>query len=223
MTKRAFHEGREGVMLRPAARTAIAVGVGLLGLAALQTQQDRVSGQSAGVGKPTLTALDYAEIQQLYARYAFAYDTAEDNGMVYARTFTSDGAFNFPDGDPRGRCPAVSPDSKTAECKGPEALAKLARGTGETKGRLTLSHVTTNIVIEPSSEGAKGKAYLALPGTGGAGMRVAGLYEDTLVKTPDGWKFKVRLYTPTPNPQRGATTRGGGAPAGSGAQGRQAQ
>jgi hypothetical protein len=161
-----------------------------------------------------LTALDYAEIQQLYAKYAFAYDTASGNGEDYARLFTADGAFNFPNGDPRRRCDPIEPGSKVSECKGPAALAKLARGTGETKGRLTLSHVTTNIVIEPSAEGATGKAYLALPGLGaqGGGMRVAGLYEDTMVRTPDGWKFKLRVYTPIPNPQRQTSQREGQAP-----------
>jgi hypothetical protein len=199
-------------MLKLAARTGIVIGVVFLAFAVAQTQRSGSEGQQARPVKPALTAMDYAEIQQLYARYAFAYDTAEENGEVYARTFTSDGAFNFPNGDPRGRCEPVSSGSKAAECKGFAALAKLARGTGETKGRLTLSHVTTNIVIEPSAEGAKGKAYLSLPALGpeGGGMRVAGLYEDTLVKTPDGWKFKLRMYTPIPNPRSGAAPQRGG-------------
>jgi hypothetical protein len=141
---------------------------------------------------------------------------------VYARTFTPDGAFHFPNGDPRKRCEPVSPGSKAAECKGPAALAKLARGTGETKGPLTLSHVTTNIVIEASPAGARGKAYLSLPGIGaeGGGMRVAGLYEDTLVKTADGWKFKLRMYTPIPNPRQGAAAPERGAPAAPGREAR---
>ncbi len=195
-------------MLKLVARTGIVMGVVGLALASTQAQRGGSESQAARSVKPTLTAMDYAEIQQLYARYAFAYDTAEENGEVYARTFTSDGAFNFPNGDPRKRCEPVSPGSKAAECKGFAALAKLARGTGVTKGPLTLSHVTTNIVIEPSPEGAKGKAYLSLPGIGpeGGGMRVSGLYEDTLVKTPDGWKFKLRLYTPIPNPRRAPGT-----------------
>ena len=141
-----------------------------------------------------LTALDYAEIQQLYARYAFAYDTAEDNGMVYARTFTADGAFFFPNGDPLERCPRAA-SGTGSECRGPEALARLARGRGN-KNRLTLSHVTTNIVIEAAPGGATGKAYLTLPGGG------AGLYEDQLVKAADGWRFKLRAYTPLPRPQQ---------------------
>ena len=195
--------------------TMVAFMVGVATLAAPQAQQPRPGAQRARDGAPTLTALDYAQIQQLYATYAFAYDTASANGDDYARLFTPDGAFNFPNGDPRRRCDPIEPGSKVAECKGPAALAKLARGTGETKGRLTLSHVTTNIVIEPSPEGAKGKAYLSLPGLGtqGGGMRVAGLYEDTMVKTPEGWKFKLRVYTPIPNPPRQQTAAQPEAPA----------
>ena len=195
--------------------TALASAAALTMFAAVHAQQARPGGQRAREAAPALTALDYAEIQQLYAKYAFAYDTASANGDDYARLFTPDGAFNFPNGDPRRRCDPIEPGSRVAECKGAAALAKLARGTGETKGRLTLSHVTTNIVIEPSPEGARGKAYLTLPGLGpqGGGMRVSGLYEDTMVKTPEGWKFKLRVYTPIPNPQRQTTAAQQGAPA----------
>lgn len=183
-------------MLKWTARAVIPFVLGIATLGVAQAQEP------AG-GRRALTAPDYAEIQQLYARYAFAYDTAEDNGNAYARVFTPDGAFNFPNGDPRARCPVIA-GSRAAECKGHEALAKLARGSGN-KSRLTLSHVTMNIVIEPTPEGATGKAYLGLPSPGGGGLRVAGLYEDVLVKTPQGWRFKLRAYTSILNLQREAS------------------
>jgi hypothetical protein len=165
---------------------AVALGVGVIATVVVTQAQ-----QKGGRVTP-LTALDYAEIQQLYSRYAFAYDTAAENGDAYAKLFTSDGAFTFPEGDPR--C--------VPSCQGPEALAVLARGRGN-KGPLTLSHYTTNVVIEASPEGAKGKAYLALPvgpsDGGRPALRAAGLYEDVIVKTPEGWRFKVRAYTWLPN------------------------
>ena len=40
-----------------------------------------------------LTALDYAEIQQLVARYSFAIDSGADNGYAYADLFAADGSF----------------------------------------------------------------------------------------------------------------------------------
>src|SRR5215469_17948666 len=42
---------------------------------------------------PTLTALDYIEIQQLVNRYAFAIDTCSNNGYDYADLYTPDGVF----------------------------------------------------------------------------------------------------------------------------------
>jgi hypothetical protein len=52
-----------------------------------------VSAQQSA-GKPsTLTALDYIEIQQLNARYAFALDTCTNNGYDYADLYTPDGVF----------------------------------------------------------------------------------------------------------------------------------
>ena len=47
--------------------------------------------QQVGQTAPTLTALDYAEINQLYARYAFGADTGTNDGDMWARVFTEDG------------------------------------------------------------------------------------------------------------------------------------
>jgi hypothetical protein len=59
-------------MLRLIARTGIAAAVLFLACAVAQAQLGRSEGQQARTTKPALTAMDYAEIQQLYARYAFA-------------------------------------------------------------------------------------------------------------------------------------------------------
>src|SRR5688572_20332509 len=68
---------------------AITVPVVLTVLAGVQAQsQPRARG--------SLTALDYAEIEQLYGRYAFGYDTG--NGELWARAFTADGTFVLPGG-----------------------------------------------------------------------------------------------------------------------------
>ena len=42
---------------------------------------------------PALTALDYAEIQQLAARYGHAIDTCANNGYDYADLYTPGGTF----------------------------------------------------------------------------------------------------------------------------------
>ena len=83
-----------------------------------------------------LTALDYAEIQQLYIRYAWAIDTHAENGMVYAKTFTPDGEFHV----------------GTNVVAGRDKLAayNLTMGTANK----VPTHFNTNIMIEPSPEGA---------------------------------------------------------------------
>ena len=49
--------------------------------------------RAATTRTPTLTALDYIEIQQLVNRYAFAIDTCSNNGYDYADLYTPDGIF----------------------------------------------------------------------------------------------------------------------------------
>ena len=61
----------------------VAVGLcaaGVVGLVAIRAQH-----------KPTLTALDYIEIQQLANRYAQAIDSCSNNGYDYADLYTPDG------------------------------------------------------------------------------------------------------------------------------------
>src|SRR5690349_19423527 len=90
-----------------------------------------------------LTSLDYIEIRQLVASYAYAVDTGADNGYVYAGLFSRDGAF-------------VGRDGRATT--GREDLAALARRN--TRGQQSAFHFIMNHVIEPSPEGATGKEYL---------------------------------------------------------------
>ena len=158
----------------------------------------------ASVGKPAasfagLTPIDYIEIRQLVARYAYAVDTGADNGNVYASLFASDGAF----ADRTGR-----------ETKGRDALAALARRN--TRGPQSAFHFIVNHVIEPTTEGAVGKEYL-LQLRIGEGERPndvfgGGHYDDIYVKTPDGWRFKRRQFVPSeggpaPRGEAGPQTR----------------
>lgn len=141
-----------------------------------------VAAVSAQSGSKGLTPQDYADIQQLYVRYAWAIDTHEDNGKVWARTFVPDGEF-------------VNVVGKSTTT-GHEKLAEMMKGSGKPNAFPT--HYTTNIVIEPSPEGARGSAYLSIVG-GEAPAKLSvtatGTYKDVLVKTSDGWRFKKRtLY-----------------------------
>jgi hypothetical protein len=84
--------------------------------------------------------MDYVQIKQLANRFAFAWDTAADNGCELADLFTTDGEFQ--------------PD----QVKGRDQLAALAR-LGE-HGPFQTSLYTVNHIIEASPEGARGKQYV---------------------------------------------------------------
>lgn len=163
-------------MLKRTIVLAVAVPVVLVVLVAVQAQsQQRARGP--------LTAVDYAEIQHLYGRYAFGYD--QGNGDTYASVFTPDGTFELPGG-------------KTLH--GRKQLAELAAAPGNNKGPTNVFHVNTNITIEPSSEGATGVAYVLLVNIGAGGKPSAitggGIYRDVFVKTGEGWRIKKRVYQP---------------------------
>ena len=130
-----------------------------------------------------LTALDYVEIEILYGWTNIALDSGAENGNMFARTFTPDGVFEI--------------EGRTVS--GRENLAELAA-----KGEHGLRRWLSNLYVEPSAEGAIGWAYQLDVAIGGPGaglpsqttVREGGLYRDVLVKTPDGWRFKSRTYTP---------------------------
>jgi hypothetical protein len=174
------------------ARVVSVVGVivtGLIWTGYVAAGQVAVRAQAAGAGKSAasfdrLTPLDYIEIRQLVARYAYAVDTGADNGNVYASLFASDGAF----ADRTGR-----------ETTGREALAALARRN--TRGPQSAFHFIVNHVIEPTREGAVGKEYLLQLRIGDGerpnGVFGGGHYDDIYVKTPEGWRFKRRQFIPS--------------------------
>ena len=139
---------------------AVVLVVGALGAAG--------AGQGAG---GSLTAADYIEIEQLYARYARALDLGDPE--AWADTFTADGVFR----DATGRDELV-------------AYAENSYGRRQGTGR----HWNSQLVVTPTAEGADGSAYLLLLDVGAQppGINVAGLYSDKLVKTPAGWRFKSR-------------------------------
>ena len=130
-------------------------------------------------GGATLTPQDYAEIRELYSRFAWGIDTGADNGMAYARTFTPDGEFRYGNNTFVGR----------------EKLAELIRSS--TWGDGAPHHFTTNILIEPSPEGARGRAYVLMIGSSEEPNQPptigTGTYEDILVKTSEGWRIKQRI------------------------------
>ena len=137
--------------------------------------------------RSTLTAMDYVEIDQLAARYAFALDTAADRGREFARLFTPDGIFR-------------TTGSRPFEIKGREQLAAFATGDLAHRGPSYVHDYASNHIVRPSAEGATGRAYvewLTIGENGGAGVvETGGHYDDVYVKTRDGWRFKTRTFSP---------------------------
>ena len=83
--------------------------------------------------------------------------------------------------------------------EGRDNLAALANT--QPRGANYVRHFITNHVIEPSPGGAIGRdtpssstsARTAIPGR----IALGGRYDDEYVKTPQGWKFKTRTFTPS--------------------------
>ena len=83
-----------------------------------------------------------------------------------------------------------------ATLNGADNLANMAKGFHRVNGT-TSRHVYTNLRITPAPKGAHGFVYFnqldvsTKPPT----TTVSGIYEDTLVKTADGWRFEKRVHT----------------------------
>ena len=142
------------------------------------------AGYGAQQGRKTLSAQDYTEIQALYARYYWIADSSP--GDKWAKElFTSDATWWI--GNDKGGQQAV----------GPKQLAEISvKLSGKMPEPRRPEHICTNISIESSAEGARGRCYfmmLRTPEPGKPSMIVAtGSYEDVIVKTAAGWRFKSR-------------------------------
>jgi hypothetical protein len=143
---------------------------------------------------------DYVEILQLYNRYCHALDMG--TGEAFAACFTPDGEFTG------GRGPGKAGDDRTPR-KGTAALTQM----GNTSGT---RHFTANLVVTKTPEGAKGSCYLLLYSARSVpdSWTEIAIYNDWLVKTKAGWKFKKRVvwrdddditpFKPKPMPPRAA-------------------
>jgi hypothetical protein len=159
--------------------TVIALGLVLCVLVAGAIVAAQQRGAAAPAG--TLTPQDYIEIQQLVSSYAYGLDGNTDNGATYASLFAPGAVFGRP------------------RTEGRENLAALANT--QPRGANYVRHFITNHVIEPSPGGAIGREYAVIIDIGENGnpgrIALGGRYDDEYVKTPQGWKFKSRTFTPS--------------------------
>ena len=119
----------------------------------------------------SLSAQDMAEIQNLYAQYNLMLDSGDAEG--WAATFVEDGRF----GNSQGRA----------------ALIEFAENFHESNP--SSRHWNTNLHVTASTEGAAGTTYLMLYNAGVRPPSViaSGIYQDVLVRTPQGWRFQSRV------------------------------
>ena len=142
-----------------------------------------------------LTPMDYIEIEQLNAKYAFAIDTCTNNGKDYADLYTEDGEFGVSEEWGKSSGGRIF-------AKGHEALAKAAGGSPngcvdpKTMMGFGIHHIVVNLVITPTATGAVGRSKLLALGVGGNPTTIEqqGGYEDVYVKTKAGWRFKTRFH-----------------------------
>jgi hypothetical protein len=132
---------------------------------------------SAQGGK--LSADDHFEIQNLYARYNHAHDSSD--AKLLATVFTADGEFVL-NGKAMNALGMIKPDMA--------------------KPQPQVRHVASSIVINPAPDGARGSSYVILVNLQSAPPAImgGGYYEDVIVKTPQGWRFKKRTYSPQAAP-----------------------
>jgi len=119
-----------------------------------------------------LSAQDYFEIQQLYARYNIAIDSGDAEG--WAATFTPDGVFNT--------------------FNGHDALVNFVKTWREKLNGATRKHWNNNLQITGNSKEASASVYLMLVDISAKPPSIVATatYTDSLIKTKDGWRFTKR-------------------------------
>jgi len=117
-----------------------------------------------------LSAQDYIDIEQLYATYNHAIDSGD--GEAWAATFTPDGTFN--------------------KFTGHDQLVGFIQTWKEKMNGGNRRHWNTNLRIVPSKDGATASVFLMLVDVSTKSIVATGMYNDTLVKTATGWRFKTR-------------------------------
>ena len=138
--------------------------------------------------KPRLTLEDRAEIMTLYARYGRLVDGGDGDG--YAALFTEDGSFARTNPSPATSGGSGLPPQ---DFKGRAALRQLVLDLAkEFVGKMR--HQLTDVLIEPGEEPdqAIGTCYGLITdwreGVGRISMHCT--YYTTIVRTPQGWRFK---------------------------------
>ena len=131
---------------------------------------------------------DRAMIEDLQARYLFAFDWGDAEG--YANTFAEDGILNYGGGEFKGR-EAIRKFMEPGDNRGEQSEPSVPEGERPRVGR----HIISNIVVKVDGDRATGRAYWTHMTTGPTGYGTVdffGHYEDDMVKVNGEWLFARR-------------------------------
>jgi hypothetical protein len=134
---------------------------------------------------------DRASIEDLQARYMFAFDFGDPEG--YSGTFAPDGILDFGQGEVKGR-EAIAKFIADGRKRTEAARANTPAGERPSIGR----HIINNMVIKIDGDKAHGDAYWTHMTSGKDGRGTVdffGHYEDEMVKVSGEWLFaRRRIY-----------------------------
>jgi hypothetical protein len=124
--------------------------------------------------------LDEHAIVALTSRYCWALDRLDRDAL--AQVFLADAVAEL-----------------GARCEGFEAIWERVRGA--LSGLDGSQHVVGSHVVEVDGDEARSRCYLIAQhirraAEGGPHWVVGGMYEDRVVRTPDGWRIAHRVLTP---------------------------
>ena len=157
-----------------------------------------LSAASLAQDDSALSPGDYIEIQQLVNRLNFALDYCGNGGQEFADLFIEGGKFIIDQGDGK---PVVKGTRRE--------LIELAGGpdceSRKNPPAAYILHLSEGLVIEPNGDGARGKSYAIYPANHGKRFNddvdgQLGIYHDEYVRTPSGWRFKLRRHEVNPVP-----------------------
>ena len=122
-----------------------------------------------------VTGQDRTEIEALYAEYSRLWDLPDGTAERWADTFTADGVFN--------------------KTQGRAALVAIFKGAHTPEKPWTARHWLNQLTLTRTAEGVKGMCYLMLVNIAQTppAIQLHAIYDDDLVKTSDGWRFKKRI------------------------------
>lgn len=134
---------------------------------------------------------DRARIEDLQARYLFAFDFGDPDG--YANTFTPNGILDYGAGEIKGRA-AIAQFIAAGRERTEAARANTPAGQRPAVGR----HIINNIVVTIDGDTARSVSYWSHMTSGPNGRGTVdffGHYEDDLVKVDGEWLFaRRRIY-----------------------------